>query len=60
MLLIYIVIFCYIYIANFILRSFDICFCVDFILFLASSISTHYFPQFDTFCIIGITQNSVI
>ena len=42
------------------MTSFDVCFCVDFILFLANSISTQYFPQFDTFYIIGITQNSVI
>ena len=45
---------------DFILTPFDVCFCVDFILFLANSISTQYFPQFDTFCIIGITQTSVI
>ena len=45
---------------DFILTPFDVCFCVDFILFLANSISTQYFPQFDTFCIIGITQNSVV
>ena len=54
-------IYIYIYIlVNFILAVFVVCFCVDFILFLANSISTQYFQQFDTFCIIRITQNSVI
>ena len=56
---IYIYIYMYIFF-DFILTPFDVCFCVDFILFLANSISTQYFPQFDTFCIIGITQNSVV
>ena len=50
----------YIYIINLILTPFDVWSCVDFILFLANSISTQNFQQFDTFCIIGITQNSVI
>ena len=50
----------YIYIINLILTLFDFWSCVDFILFLANSISTQNFQQFDTFCIIGITQNSVI
>ena len=55
-------IYIYIYIYIFILTPFDVSFCVDFILFLTNSISisTQYFPQFDTFCVIGITQNSVI
>ena len=59
---IYVCVCMYIYIyifVNFILTPFDVCFCVDFILFLANSISTQYFQQFDTFCIIGITQNWV-
>ena len=53
-------IYIYIYIINLILTPFDVWSCVDFILFLANSISTQNFQQFDTFCIIGITQNPVI
>ena len=53
-------VYIYIYIINLILTPFDFWSCVDFILFLANSISTQNFQQFDTFCIIGITQNSVI
>ena len=34
--------------------------CFWLILFLTKPISTQYFPQFDIFCISGITQNSVI
>ena len=53
-------IYIYIYIINLILTPFDVWSGVDFILFLANSISTQNFQQFDTFCIIGITQNPVI
>ena len=56
----YVHIYIYIYIINLILTPFDVWSCVDFILFLANSISTQNFQQFDTFCIIGITQNPVI
>ena len=57
---VHIYIYIYIYIINLILTPFDVWSCVDFILFLANSISTQNFQQFDTFCIIGITQNPVI
>ena len=50
----------HIHIVNFISTPLEVCVCVDFILFFTNSISTQHFPQFDTFCIIGITQNSVI
>ena len=57
---VYVCAYIYIYIINLILTPFDVWSCVDFILFLANSISTQNFQQFDTFCIIGITQNPVI
>ena len=63
--LLYIYIYIYMYIVffyffvSFILTPFDVCFCVDFILLLANSICTQCFLQFGTFCIIGITENSV-